>query len=168
MYKRQAPVEYTFTASNGVDPDQTVGPQAESSATLDLTVGTWTISVLVEDACSDTAGTDTCTQDIVVVSVGGAMKPMDMNGDGNGDLSDAVALLNHLFLGSAGPPCAEGGVTDAANVALLDSNGDGGIDLSDAVSWLNFLFLGGGVPSMCADPACGDCIQIIGCPNVCQ
>ncbi len=63
----------------------------------------------------------------------------EINCDGQGDLSDAVASLNYQFL-AGNPPCC---------LAAADVNGDGSLDLTDAVFWLNFSFLGGGAP---ADP----------------
>jgi len=61
----------------------------------------------------------------------------DANNDGNVDLSDGVAILNHLFLGVTAPaPCED----------ALDSNDSGDLDLSDGIAVLNFLFQGGGPP----------------------
>jgi len=51
-------------------------------------------------------------------------------------LTDAVFLLNFLFLGNVAPECA-----DAADV---DDNGE--LELTDAIYLLNFLFLGGAPP----------------------
>jgi hypothetical protein len=67
----------------------------------------------------------------------------DANGDGGLDLSDAIATLGCLFLGSACPECL-----DAA-----DSNDDGEVDLSDAILTLGCLFLG----SACPKPPFGAC-----------
>ena len=69
----------------------------------------------------------------------------DTNTDGGQDLSDAVFILNHLFLGGAAPRCIKSG----------DTNDDGSLDLSDAVSLLNFLFLGGMRPGD-PFPDCGN------------
>lgn len=52
------------------------------------------------------------------------------------ELTDAVYLLNHLFLGGPKPPCE-----DAA-----DANDDGDLDISDAVTVLLYLFVGGAEP----------------------
>ncbi|MBI4600389.1 MAG: tetratricopeptide repeat protein [Planctomycetes bacterium] len=95
---------------------------------------------------------------------GGRQLPGDANQDGKLDLSDAVWLLGHLFLGTfAALPC-EGGTASSpgpGELALLDSNGDGRIDLSDAVRVLGFLF-GGSAP-----PILGvECVPIPGCPEV--
>lgn len=60
----------------------------------------------------------------------------DCRNDGTTDLTDAVYLLNHLFLGGETPPC----------LSACDSNDDGGVDLSDAVAILGFLFLGAEAP----------------------
>ena len=56
----------------------------------------------------------------------------DVNADGEIDLSDAVAELGVLFLGTGEIRC-----DDAA-----DANDDGGLDISDAITILGYLFLG--------------------------
>lgn len=63
----------------------------------------------------------------------------DCNGDGGvaGQVTDAVFLLTHQFMGGAAPPC----------LAACDSNSDGTTDLSDAVYLLSFSFLGGPPPA---------------------
>jgi hypothetical protein len=94
---------------------------------------------------------------------GGLQRPGDCNQDGGLDISDAVCLLGHLFLGSpAKLPCAGGTASDPGNRALLDSNGDGGVDLSDAVYDLTFLFSGGPPPRLGAE-----CTRIVGCASKC-
>jgi hypothetical protein len=57
----------------------------------------------------------------------------DANSDGTVNLSDAVTVLNYLFLGSSRPGCV-----DAA-----DANDDGRLDIADPVRILNSLFLSG-------------------------
>ena len=83
--------------------------------------------------------------DDIFVGEEGAPGPLlsrgDANSDGLTDLSDAVTILMHLFLGRQGPSCL-----DAA-----DANDDGKLDISDPVAILSFLFLGGERLS----PACG-------------
>jgi hypothetical protein len=61
----------------------------------------------------------------------------DANLDGIVNLSDAIAVLNHLFRGGTPPACK-----DAA-----DTTDDGKLDLTDAVLLLNHLFKGGPPPS---------------------
>jgi hypothetical protein len=68
----------------------------------------------------------------------------DCDASGDGDITDAIFLLNHLFLGGPEPGCAD----------ACDSNDDGGADLSDASYLLNYLFLGGGAPPA-PHPECG-------------
>ena len=65
-----------------------------------------------------------------------AYYPGDGNADGALDVSDALAILDFLFLGGVGPPCPAAG----------DANGDGGVDVSDAVRLLFYLFLGAPAP----------------------
>lgn len=71
----------------------------------------------------------------------------DSNGNGETDISDAVATLNYLFIGGPAPVCR-----DAA-----DATDDGVVDITDAIYTLNFLFLGGPqipppYPEVGADP----------------
>jgi hypothetical protein len=98
--------------------------------------------------------------------LGGLQRPGDGNQDGTLDLSDAVWLLGHLFLGTAPRLPCEGGTASSPGPgerALMDVNGDGGIDLSDSVSILSFLFLGGRPPTLG-----NECVRIVGCPEKCQ
>jgi hypothetical protein len=65
------------------------------------------------------------------------------NADGLVDLSDAVFVLNHLFLGGPAPACARACDTDSNDT----------LDLTDGIYLLNRLFLGGpalGPPDGCA------------------
>jgi hypothetical protein len=59
----------------------------------------------------------------------------DSNGDGRVDISDAIATLGHLFLG-----------TPAACVRGAEVNLDGDVNLTDAVALLRHLFLGNEPP----------------------
>jgi hypothetical protein len=68
----------------------------------------------------------------------------DANGGGSVDITDAISVLEWLFVGGEAPPCS-----DAA-----DSNDDGKVDLSDPVGVLGYLFLGGPPP---ADPGPSNC-----------
>ena len=94
---------------------------------------------------------------------GGLQMSGDANQDGRMDISDAVALLGHLFVGvPAALPCDDGPARDGGNVSLLDHNGDAEIDLADAVSLLIYMFQQG------AEPAGGiNCRPIQGCPDTC-
>ena len=97
------------------------------------------------------------------IGAGGRQLPGDVNQDGRVDVSDPVALLRHLFIGSPERlACGDGSAGDPANVAALDGNGDGGVNLSDAVHVLDFLFRGG------SPPAGGTgCVSLSACPNAC-
>jgi hypothetical protein len=65
--------------------------------------------------------------------------------DGSVDISDAIAILGYLFLGSGTPPCL-----DAADV-----DDSGVIDIADPVNLLTFLFQGGVTPPAPGPVACG-------------
>lgn len=62
----------------------------------------------------------------------------DADGNEKLDITDAIKILNFLFLGGAAPPCM-----DAA-----DFNDSGRVDISQAVSLLNYLYQGGSQPSV--------------------
>jgi hypothetical protein len=97
---------------------------------------------------------------------GGLQLPGDASQDGTLDLSDAIWLLGHLFLGTQGAlPCDGGNSANpgAGALLLLDSSGDGLLDLSDAVRVLGFLFLGSDPPLLGSG-----CTRIVGCPDVCR
>lgn len=96
---------------------------------------------------------------------GGLQVPGDANQDGGLDLSDAVWMLDHLFLGSNQVlPCDGGSAATPGPGArlLLDFNGDGGIDLSDPVSLLSWLFLGATGHDLGAN-----CVRIPDCEQSC-
>ncbi|MEM7261784.1 MAG: dockerin type I repeat-containing protein, partial [Planctomycetota bacterium] len=65
----------------------------------------------------------------------------DPNGSGRIDVSDAVASLEYLFLGSDDVQCPQ----------AIEVNEDGAIDLSDAVAILSYLFLGQRPPQITGD-----------------
>jgi hypothetical protein len=85
----------------------------------------------------------------------------DSNGDARFDISDAVHVVNWLFLGGPTSPCL-----DAA-----DANDDGRLDLSDTISIVGFLFQGGPAPRM-PFPDCGadpsaDALSCLAAPEGC-
>jgi hypothetical protein len=60
----------------------------------------------------------------------------DANGDGLGNISDPIALLGSLFLGTVTLFCEKS----------ADFNDDGKLNITDAIAQLSFLFLGGDEP----------------------
>ena len=69
----------------------------------------------------------------------------DANTDGRTELSDAVFLLNYLFLGGAAPPCGK----------AADANDDGKINIGDPMYFLYALFLWIGFSLPRPYPDCG-------------
>lgn len=84
----------------------------------------------------------------------------DPNRDARVDLSDAVAILRHLFLTGEPLPCRK----------EADANDDGRLDVSDAVAVLGYLYLGTDAPPP-PYPGCGEdptadelgCEEPLGC-----
>jgi hypothetical protein len=68
----------------------------------------------------------------------------DVDGSGGLTITDAIVLLEHLYLGGPAPPCL-----DAA-----DADDSGVLDLTDAIANLSYQFLGG-VPPASPFPGCG-------------
>lgn len=104
---------------------------------------------------------------------GGGQIPGDCTQDGKLDISDAVCLLGHLFLGSpAELPCGSGTLADPGNAALLNFNGSTSeagpgdrvptVDLTDAITLLQFLFITGTPHALGTE-----CTPIPGCPERC-
>jgi len=130
------PIIYTFTASNGVDPDVTVGPQVDdNTADFELASGTWTISVTVDDDLS-CPGEASLSRDVECTLALPNWKPCDTTGEGTLDLTDVINYLNYSFVGSYTPDC----------VGALDCDGSGGLDLTDAIVSLNYQFVTGAEP----------------------
>jgi hypothetical protein len=136
--------------------------------------GDYKIRLTITDSgCEGDAGISASADHTLHVgAAGGMQKPGDMNQDGKLDLSDAVALLDHLFLG--GPrfqklPCE--GQTAASpgpgELSLLDANHDRLINIADPIFVLQFLFGGGPKPFLCADADCG-CVVVAGCSTRCN
>ncbi|MEM7231962.1 MAG: PKD domain-containing protein [Planctomycetota bacterium] len=77
-----------------------------------------------------------CETKVEVIAGGQAFQRGDANASGARELSDAIYILNNLFLGGADFECRE--------AADYDDNGQ--INLSDGIAVLNFLFLAGAGP----------------------
>jgi len=78
----------------------------------------------------------------------------DSNLDGDVNISDPIAILGALFLGSQPIVCQ-----DAA-----DANDDGTVNISDPIRVLNFLFLGGpSPPSPYPEPGADPSSDGLGC-----
>lgn len=107
---------------------------------------------------------DLGSTDLEITVVEPWQRPGDYTQDGVLDMSDAISVLQGLFLGSVGPlPCGESGLVAPANLQLLDSNGDAKVDVTDAIHVLGFLFLGTSPPVLGTE-----CVPIVGCPPACS
>ncbi len=94
----------------------------------------------------------------------GRQLPGDTNQDQRLNMTDAIALLGHLFLTTPEfLPCGDGTVADEGNRLLLDANGDLAVNLTDGIHMLNYLFLAG-APHVLGT----DCVPIVGCPDLCR
>jgi hypothetical protein len=65
----------------------------------------------------------------------------DANNDGDVNVSDAVYIINYVFVGGGEPQPV---------LACGDANDDGTVNVSDAVYIINYVFVGGGPPSNCS------------------
>ena len=79
----------------------------------------------------------------------------DANGDGTVNVSDAVYIINYVFVGGDAPdPLCSG-----------DANGDETVNVSDAVYIINYVFVGGDPPvaDCCPFPSSGSVTSFFGC-----
>jgi hypothetical protein len=65
----------------------------------------------------------------------------DANNDSNVNVSDAVWIINYVFIGGLEPQPV---------LACGDANADASVNVSDAVWVINYVFIGGGPPSTCS------------------
>ena len=162
-------IRYTFEARSEAGVTLRSGPAVgDSTADLELTPGTWTVTVTVDDdqRCDDEGASVRCSTQVVVNDDSAPVFHRgDADGSGDLQLTDGVFVLNFLFTGGATPACM-----DAA-----DADNSGTVQLTDAVAILGFLFLGGPAPADPGPPAepCGpdpaapedalDCVDFPGC-----
>lgn len=134
---------------------------AETTATFTYP-GDYIIELEVNDGQPvDNLGTAEVLVAITGAPAGGIQRPGDFNQDGQTDLSDAVNLLGHLFLGNPSAlPCDSPNVNTGSNQLLLNFNGQGDTDITDAINILQRLFLGG-LPHVLGEA----CTVIAGCPS---
>ena len=74
-----------------------------------------------------------------------AFRRGDADADGLVVVTDAILIVNHLFLGAAELPCRE----------AADVNSDSSILVTDAIRLVNFLFLAGPPPALPGPELCG-------------
>ncbi len=93
------------------------------------------------------AGTPACcTVEVPEPAAAPTFLRSDCNADGQTDVTDALRLLDRLFIGQfQPPPCLN----------ACDSNGDGELDVSDAVYALLYLYVGSSAPPPPPFPKCG-------------
>jgi hypothetical protein len=167
----EEPLTVLLDASGSVDPDGAIAGYdwnfgdgfsgVGKAVTHVFSAGERRVTLTVRDG----EGAEDTAEKILHVEphVDFLIRPGDANEDGRLDLSDGIALLGHLFLGSPSAlPCGDGTVLDPSNKTLLSANGDDEVNLSDAIYVLNYLFLGGPAPV-----AGTKCVAIPGCPLVC-
>jgi hypothetical protein len=79
----------------------------------------------------------------------------DANSDGTVNVSDAVFVINYVFVGGDTP----------VPLACGDSNSDGTVNVSDAVYIINYVFVGGDIPEDCSPGSAnwidGDCCPFV-------
>jgi hypothetical protein len=94
----------------------------------------------------DPATAGTLSDLTIVVRVGGEVfRRGDADGSGDEDITDAIVLLDYMFIGGQEIKCL-----DAA-----DADDNGAIEITDAIGILNYLFTGGETPPAPGPLTCG-------------
>jgi hypothetical protein len=93
----------------------------------------------------------------------GSRVPADMTRDERLNISDALVLLDHLFLGGAGALPCDGGLDAMGNQTVADFDGDATVQLGDVLGLLEFVFRSG--PPHVAGLGC---VAVEGCSGVCR
>jgi hypothetical protein len=165
------PLEVRVDASASFDPDGEIvrydwdfgdggGGMGESMTHTWDEPGQYSVTLIVWD---NRGGFTMALESVIVDRAGGTQLPGDCNQDSRLDISDAVCLLGHLFLGTPRSlACGDGTTAHEANRALMNLNGDASIDLTDAIHVLRYLFQGGPAPV-----GGTSCLPIMGCPDTC-
>lgn len=121
-------------------------PRASTTEVTFDTPGTYLFELEVDDGGFQDNITVTEIEVVVLAEIAaGTFRRGDADDSGRLNITDAISVLNWLFLGSANPTC-----TDAADV---DDNGRNNI--TDAIQLLQFLFLGGPPPPAPGKDDCG-------------
>ncbi len=135
-----------------------VGERAIESLPATLLGG---VAGMGKDVRPDTLGYEPLRariSDIEITSTESVFLRGDCNDDGAVDISDAVCILNWLFVGDAAPGC----------IAATNTNGDDAANISDATYLLDHLFLGKAAP-VAPFPDCGPGMvpadTTLGCAN---
>ena len=131
-------LSYLWEKISGPDGDAIATPEAASTTVAFTQHGEYLYRLSVNDSLD-------IDQAQISVSVELPFFRGDSNTDSKVDLSDGIATLNYLFLGSDEPDCL-----DAA-----DTDDNGTVELTDAVFTFNYLFLGGGDPPAPGPMVCG-------------
>lgn len=119
--------------------------QAVTEITFDV-AGTYLFEVEIDDGGFQDNISVAEVEVVVLAEIeAGTFRRGDADDSGRLNITDAIFVLNWLFLGSANPGC-----TDAADV---DDNGRNNI--TDAIQLLQFLFLGGPPPPAPGRDDCG-------------
>ena len=110
------------------------------------TAGAYLFEIEVDDGgFQDNISVEEVEVIVTAAAVTGGFRRGDADDSGRLNITDAITVLNWLFLGSATPSC-----TDAA-----DADDNGRNNITDAIQLLQFLFLGGPPPPAPGRDDCG-------------
>ena len=115
---------------------------------------------IVRVVATGPGGVTECSFAVEVSCVGGDQIPGDCDQNGSLNITDAICVLGHLFLGQpTSLPCGDGSVDHLANRTMVDWQSDGRVDLTDGVAILLALFSGGPPHELGRE-----CVPILDCP----
>ena len=124
---------FSWEKVSGPAGDTIAEPSAAVTTVAFTQAGEYVYRLTVDDGQSSN-NTDSAEVAVTVLpEPAGGFRRGDANVDGKLDISDPIAVLGYLFLGTAADLCHDAG----------DADDDGDLNITDAIYALNYLFLGG-------------------------
>jgi hypothetical protein len=138
-----------ITPTQGVTPTS-LNISYNATVANGLAEGLYEAHFIITAPAATNSPVDICVE--LTVTAGGCVGICgDANGDATVNVSDAVYIINYVFVGGGAP----------VPLACGDANSDGTVNVSDAVYIINYVFVGGGAPDNCSPGSVnwtdGDC-----------
>jgi Dockerin type I domain len=141
-------ISYLYGQSDNADPTsgETITKQVISNGGTDGDADHFILKATVSQTSTGHGSSESFSLNHGFWNESGSTSPCqgmcgDANFDSNVNVSDAVWVINYVFVGGGSP---------LPVLACGDANSDGMVNVSDAVWIINYVFVGGGAPGGCS------------------